>query len=127
MRSTSCASSCSLPASPSMSSANLKLVMVRHAMLTVPSCSSSTSDIILSRKMLKSVGDICTLGGHPTVRSVEPFSNIAIDENCAGSRSYRLFITLIKLLPMLYYCLMIVHMAACHTLSNAFLKSMKTW
>ena len=40
-----------------MSSANLKLVMVRPAMLTVPSCSSSTSDIILSRKMLKSVGD----------------------------------------------------------------------
>ena len=34
-----------------------KLVMVRPAMLTVPSSYSSTSNIILSRKMLKSVGD----------------------------------------------------------------------
>ena len=40
-----------------MSSANRKLVMVRPAMLTVPSCSSSTTDIILSRDMLKRVGD----------------------------------------------------------------------
>ena len=40
-----------------MSSANCKLVMVRPAMLTVHSCSSSISDIILSRKMLKSVWD----------------------------------------------------------------------
>ena len=39
-----------------MSSANRKLVMVRPAMLTAPSCYSSTYDIILSRKMLKSVG-----------------------------------------------------------------------
>ena len=38
-----------------MSSANRKLVMVRPAMLIVPSCSSSTAVIILSRKMLKSV------------------------------------------------------------------------
>ena len=45
-------SSCSLPARSLMSSANRKLVMVHPAMLTVPSCSSSTSDIILSRKIL---------------------------------------------------------------------------
>ena len=67
-----------------MSSANLKLVMARPAMLTIPSCSSSTSDIILSRKILNSVGD----NNAPladTYCSVEPFSNIAIDENCAGS------------------------------------------
>ena len=32
-----------------------KLVMVRPNMLTVPSCSSRTSAILLSRKMLKSV------------------------------------------------------------------------
>ena len=48
---------CSLPARPLVSSANRKLVMVRPAMLTVSSCSSSSSDILLSRKMLKSVGD----------------------------------------------------------------------
>ena len=50
-----------------MSSANLKLVMVRPAMLTVPSCSSRTSDIILSRKMLKSVGDNMHRWRTPTV------------------------------------------------------------
>ena len=50
-----------------MSSANLKLVMVRPAMLTVPSCSSSTSDTILSRKMLKSVGDNMHPWQTPTV------------------------------------------------------------
>ena len=47
-----------------MSSANRKLAMVRPAILTVHSCSSSTSDIILSRKTLKSVGDNMHLGGH---------------------------------------------------------------
>ena len=66
-----------------MLSANRKLVMVRPAMLTVHSASSNTSDIIVSRKMLKSVGDIAPLAD--TYCSVEPFSNIAIDENCAGS------------------------------------------
>ena len=50
-----------------MSSANLKLVMVRPAMLTVPSCSLSTSDIILSSKMLKSVGDNMHPWRTPTV------------------------------------------------------------
>ena len=71
MRSTSCASSCSLPARPSMSSANRKLVVVRAAMLTVPSCYSSTSDIILSRKMLKRVDNIPMTD---TYYSVEPLS-----------------------------------------------------
>ena len=47
-----------------MSSANRKLVMVRPAMLTVHLCSSSTSDIIISRTMLKSVGDNMHLDGH---------------------------------------------------------------
>ena len=64
-----------------MSSANRKLVMVRPALLIVPLCSSSTSDIILSRKMLKSVDAPLA----DTYCSVEPISNIAIDEDCAGS------------------------------------------
>ena len=34
-----------------MSSANRKLVMVGPAILIVPSCSSSTSDLIVSRNM----------------------------------------------------------------------------
>ena len=50
-----------------MSSANRKLVMVRHAMLHVPSCSSSTSDINLYRKMLMSVGDNMLHWRTPTV------------------------------------------------------------
>ena len=50
-----------------MSSANRKLVMVRPAMLIVPLCSSSTSDIILSRKMLKRVGDNMHPWRTPTV------------------------------------------------------------
>ena len=50
-----------------------------------------------------------------------PLMNISL-----VARSYRRYITWIKLLPMLY-CLMIAHRAACHTRSNAFLKYIKIW
>ena len=53
----SLASSSSFPARPSMSSAKRKLVIVLPPMLTVPWWSSSASVTILSRKILKGVGE----------------------------------------------------------------------
>ena len=75
-----------------MSSANRKLVMVRPAMLTVPLCSSSTSDIILYMKMLKSGGDNMHRWLTPTV--VWNHSPILpLMKTGPVARSYRLFIT----------------------------------
>ena len=56
-RSTTEASSSSLPAKPSIWSAKRKLVIVLLSMLTVPWWSYSASVIIISRKMLKRVGE----------------------------------------------------------------------
>ena len=56
-RSTKSASSSSLPARPSMSSAKRKFVIFLPPMLTVPSWSFGASVIILSKKMLKRVGE----------------------------------------------------------------------
>ena len=56
-RFTRLASSCSSPASPSMSSANRRFVMTRPAMLTVPWCSSRVSVIMRASKMLNKVGE----------------------------------------------------------------------
>ena len=56
-RSTREASSSSYPARPSMSSAKRTLVIALPPMLTVPLWSSSASVIVLSRKMLKRVGE----------------------------------------------------------------------
>ena len=50
-------SSVSVPASPSMSSAKCKFVIVLPPMLTVPAWSSSASVMILSRRILKRVGE----------------------------------------------------------------------
>ena len=55
--STRACSSCSFSARASMSSANRRLVMVLPPMLTFPSCYSRALDIILSRKMLRRVGE----------------------------------------------------------------------
>ena len=54
-RSIKFASSSSSPAKPSMSSAKRRLVIGLPLMLTVPSCSSKASVVILSRNMLKRV------------------------------------------------------------------------
>ena len=56
-RSTKTASSSSLPARPSRSSAKRKFVIFLPPMLTIPSMSFSASVIILSKKMLKRVGE----------------------------------------------------------------------
>ena len=50
-------SSSSLPASPSISSAKRKFVIILPLILTVPSWLSSASVMVFSRKMLNSVGD----------------------------------------------------------------------
>ena len=57
MRSTKSGSSSSLPARPSMSSAKRKFVIFLPPMLTVPLWSFSASVIILSKNMLKRVGE----------------------------------------------------------------------
>ena len=54
---TNLTSSCPCPAWPSMSSAESKFGIVLSTILTVPSRSSSESAIILSKKMLKRVGE----------------------------------------------------------------------
>ena len=61
-RFTNLTSSCSCPARPPMSSAKRKFVVVLPPILTIPSWSSSASDIILS-KTLKRVGE----SRHPIV------------------------------------------------------------
>ena len=55
--STRASSSCSSSARASVSSANRRLVIFQPPMLTFPSSSSTASDMIRSRKMLKRVGE----------------------------------------------------------------------
>ena len=92
--------------------------MVLPPMLTFPSCSSRAADIILSRKMLKRVGERrhpCLI---PTVvlnRSpVLPFiwtALIALSHRCSMARAR---------FALILYFRMVAHKAACHTLSNVF-------
>ena len=58
---TNLTSSCSCPARSSMLSAERKFVIVLPPILTVPSWSSSASAIILSKKMLKRVGEMSAM------------------------------------------------------------------
>ena len=55
--STRASSSCSSSGRTSMPTTNRKMVIFLPPMLTFPSCFSRALDMILSRKMLKSVGD----------------------------------------------------------------------
>ena len=80
-----------------MSSANRRLVIFLPLMLTFPSCSSRASDMIRSRKMLKRMSD----RRHPCLTP--------------------------PVVAVILYFRMVAHKAACHTLSKAFLKSMKIW
>ena len=72
-----------------MSSAKRKLVISRPPMLTLPSWSSNASHMILSRKMLKRVGESWHLCQTPThfwfllsYCSSDPFSCAAIEQDC---------------------------------------------
>ena len=66
-----------------MSSAKRKFVIVLPLILTVLSWSSSTSAILLSKKMLKSVRGEQTSLAHSNCGS-EPFSIVVVMVDCAG-------------------------------------------
>ena len=143
-----------------MSSAKRKLVLSRP-----PSWSAKASHMILSRKMLKRVGESRNPCRTPTVvlnhspvlplnrdcilfaasafrklSSIYVFSYfpfgfegriwdliVSVPDHCLSFYlSYRFSMARMMLALMLYF-LIVAHKASCHTLSKAFLKSMKTW
>ena len=56
----------------------------------------------------------------------EPVSYAVVERTALVALSWRFFVTWIRLVLILYF-LMVAHKAACRTLSNAFMKSTKTW
>ena len=117
--------SSSSPAKPSMSSAKWRLVIVLPPMLTVPSWSSKASVMILSRNMLKRVGESRHPCQTPTVvQNQSPM--LLLKERTALAALQRFLMTWIRFVLILYL-FMVAHKAACQTLLKAFLKSMKTW
>ena len=104
----------------------LELVISSPPMLTLPSWSSNASHMILFRKLLKGVGE----RGDTIVRdcSSEPVSCAGIEHDCTLVLSYRFSMTRMMLGNGMYVAFPhSAHKASCHTLSKAFLKSMKTW
>ena len=90
-------------------------------MLTLPSLSSKASHMILSRKMLKRVGE----SGHPCRTPTVVLNHspvLPLNRTALWALSYRF-----SMARMMLYFLIVAHKASCHTLSKAFLKSMKTW
>ena len=90
-----------------------------------PDHPSRASDMIRSRKMLKRVGDRRLICLTPTVvlnhSPMLPFictALAALSQSCSMVRTR---------FALILYFRMVAHKAACHTLSKAFLKSMKTW
>ena len=117
--------SSSTSAFTAMSYAKRKLVISHPPMLTLPSWSSSASHMILSRKMLKRVGESRHPCRTPTV--VLNYSPVLpLNRTALWALSYRFSVARMMLALMLYF-LIVAHRASCHTLSKAFLKSMKTW
>ena len=57
---------------------------------------------------------------------MEPVSYAAVEEDGTSGLVIEVFDDLDKVCAMLYF-FMVAHIAACQTLSKAFLKSMKTW
>ena len=109
----------------SLFSAKRKLVMGRPPMLTLPSWSSNASHMILSRKMLKRVGE----SRHPCRTSTVVLNHspvLPLNRTAPSALSYRFWMARMMLALMLYF-LIVANKASCHTLSKAFLKSMKTW
>ena len=108
-----------------MSSAKRKLVMSRPPMLTLPSWSSKASHIILSRKMLKRFGE----SRHPCRTTTVVLNHspvLPLNRTALWVLSCRFSMASMMLALMLYF-LIVAHKVSCHTLSKAFLKSMKTW
>ena len=113
-RSTRTSASYSSSAFTTVSSAKRKLVISR------PPWSSNASHMLLSRKMLKRVGESRHPCRTPTVVLL-PLNRTAL-----WALSYRFSIARMMLALVLYF-LIVAHKASCYTLSKAFLKSMKTW
>ena len=109
---------------PPMSSAKQKLVISGPPMLTLPSWSSKASHMILSRKMLKRVVESRHPCQIPTV-VLNHSPELPLNRTALGALSYRFLMARMVLALMLYF-LIVAHKALCHTLSKAFLKSMKT-
>ena len=99
-----------------MSSAKRKLVISRPPMLTLPSWSFSASHMILSRKMLKRVGE----SRHPcrTLTVVLNHSPVLpLNRTTLWALSYRFSMARMMLALMLYF-LIVAHRPSCHTLSR---------
>ena len=124
-RSTRLANSNSEPARPSMSSAKRKFEIILPPMLNVDLWSSSASAIILSRNMLKRVGE----SRQPCLTPIVVLNQspvLLLKQTALVALSQRFCITLIRFVLILYN-LIVAQSAGCHTLSNAFLESLKTW
>ena len=108
-----------------MTSAKLKLEISRPPMLTLPSWSSNASHMILSRKMLKRVGESRHPFRTPTV-VLNHSPVLSLNRVAHWALSYRFSMARMMLALILYF-LIVAHKASCHTLSKVVLKSMKTW
>ena len=122
--STRAASSFSFPFKPSMSSAKRKLVIVLSPMLTLPLWFSSASFLILSRRMLKTVGwgETALSDSECAFESVS-YTTIKVD--CTGG----LVVEFLNDLDQVAINVIKPHgdqRALCHALSNSPLKSIKT-
>ena len=115
-RSTRMPASSSSSAFTTMSSAKRKLVMSRPPKLTLPSWSSNASHMILSRKMLKRVGESSHPCRTPTV--VLNYSPVLpLNRTALWALSYRFSMARMMLALMLHF-LIVAHKASCHTLSK---------
>ena len=106
-----------------MSSAKRKLVISRPPVLTLPSWSSDASHMILSRKMLKRVGE----SRHPCRTHTIVLNHSPVlpqNRTALWVLSYRF--SMARMMLAFMYFLIVAHKASCHTLLKAFLKSMKT-
>ena len=103
-----------------MSSAKLKLVISHPLMLTLPSWSSNASHMILSRKILKRVGE----SRHPCRTPVVVLYHspvLPLNRTALWALSYSF--SMVRMMLELMYFFIVAHRASCHTLSKAFLKS----
>ena len=90
-------------------------------MLTLRSWSSKASHMILSRKMLKRVGESRHPCRTPTV-VLNHSLVLPLNRTALWALSYSFSMARMMLALMLYF-LIVAHKASCHTLSKAFLKS----
>ena len=99
--------------------------MSRPPMLTLHSWWSNASHMILSRKMLKKVGETRHPWRTPTV-VLNHSPVLPLNRTALWALSCRFSMARMMLAFMLYF-LIVAYKASCHTLSKAFLESMKTW